>query len=73
MRFLEIRFVGKDKRYVANPVSTMLLIPMISAPQFLGVLFWDNFLATVWSALLRLLWQLVFGINFAKRPRGSNV
>ena len=76
MRFLEIRFFGKDKRRIVNPVSTLLLIPMISAPQFLGVLFWDNFLATVWSALAAILLFVAtyfFGISVAKRPRSLSI
>ena len=36
----------------ANPVATLILIPLISAPQVLGILFWDDFEATVWSSLL---------------------
>ena len=51
MRFLEIRFFGRNKRRVVNPVSTVILIPLISVPQILGVLFWDNFIVTVYSAL----------------------
>ena len=47
MRFLEIRFFGRDRREIANPVATLILIPLISAPQVLGVLFWDDFKASV--------------------------
>ena len=39
MRFLEIRFFGRDRREIANPVATLDTIPMISVPQVLGVLF----------------------------------
>ena len=37
MRFLEIRFFGRDKRHIVNPLSTVVLVPLISAPQLLGV------------------------------------
>ena len=47
MRFLEIRFFGRDKRSFVNPLATLILIPLISAPQILGVLFWDDFEASV--------------------------
>ena len=47
MRFLEIRFFGRDRREVANPVATLILIPLITAPQVVGVLFWDDFEASV--------------------------
>ena len=72
MRFLEIRFFGRDKREIANPVATLILIPLISTPQVLGVLFWDNFKASVLSALgMGLLFLLTYlaGIAVAKRGR----
>ena len=50
MRFLEIRFFGRDRREIANPLATLILIPLISAPQVLGVLFWDDFETTVWCS-----------------------
>ena len=56
MRFLEIRFFGQDRRHVANPLATVILIPFISVPQIFGVLFWNQFnitfLITVCMALL---------------------
>ena len=52
MRFLEIRFFGRDRREIANPLATLILIPLISVPQVLGVLFWYDFKATVWSSLV---------------------
>ena len=76
MRFLEIRFFGRDKREVANPVATFILTPLISAPQILGVLFWDNFEATVWSSValgILFLSTYLVGIVVAKRGRGKNV
>lgn len=72
MRFLEIRFFGRDKRGMVNPISTIILIPMISMPQALGVLFWNNFSATVLcTALMGLLFVLTYltGINLAKAKR----
>ena len=50
MRFLEIRFLARGQGN-ANPV-TLVLIPMISTPQILGILFWDNFKATVWCSMI---------------------
>ena len=75
MRFLEIRFFGRDRREVANPFATLILTPLISAPQVLGVLFWDNFKASVVSTagmgLLFIMTYLV-GIAAAKRGRANN-
>ena len=39
MRFLEIRFFGRDRRKISNPLATLVLVPLISVPQVLGVLF----------------------------------
>ena len=72
MRFLEIRFFGRDRREITNPMATLTLMPLISAPQVLGVLFWDNFKASVLSvAGMGLLFTLTYlvGIAVAKRGR----
>ncbi len=72
MRFLEIRFFGRDRREIANPVATLILIPLITAPQVLGVLFWDDFRASVMStAGMGLLFLITYlaGIAVAKRGR----
>ena len=72
MRFLEIRFFGRDRREIANPLATLMLIPMISAPQVLGVLFWANFRASILSAAgMGLLFLITYlaGIAVAKRGR----
>ena len=75
MRFLEIRFFGRDKREIANPLATLILIPLISVPQVLGVLFWDNFKASVWSSLLVaviFVATYLIGIGMAKTGRAKN-
>ena len=75
IRFLEIRFFGRNKRRVVNPVSTVILIPLISVPQILGVLFWDNFIVTVYSALgvgLLFVATYLLGISIAKSGRGTS-
>ena len=75
MRFLEIRFFGRDRREVANPVATLILIPLISAPQVLGVLFWDDFKASVLSSLgvgVLFVATYLIGISFAKNGRNKN-
>ena len=76
MRFLEIRFLGRDRREIANPVATLTLIPLISAPQVLGVLFWYDFKPSVLSAVgMGLLFTLTYlvGIALAKRGRITSV
>ena len=76
MRFLEIRFFGREGRQIANPIATLILAPLISVPQMLGVLFWDDFGTTVFCSLaVGVLFILTYlsGINMAKRSRGFSL
>ncbi len=75
MRFLEIRFFGRDRREIANPLATLVLIPLISVPQVLGVWFWDDFKNSVLSAAgmgLLFVTTYLVGIAIAKRGRNTN-
>ena len=75
MRYLEIRFFGRGRRAIVNPLSTLILIPMISMPQILGVVFWNNFTATVWcfcGVSLLFIITYLFGIKIAKKSRAFN-
>ena len=69
MRFLEIRFLGRDQRQIANPLATVVIIPLISTPQVLGVLFWHDVPLTIWSTVLASFIFVItyfLGIKFAK-------
>lgn len=75
MRFLEIRFFGRDRRKIANPLATLILIPLISVPQVLGVLFWYDYEMSVWSSLgAAVVFVITYsiGINMAKSARSKN-
>jgi len=75
MRYLEIRFFGREQRGIANPMATLILIPLISVPQVLGVLFWSDFKASVVStASMGLLFITTYlvGVAVAKRARVTN-
>ena len=75
MRFIEIRFFGRDRREITNPIATIILIPFIAAPQILGIFFWDNMAATVWSTLgVGLLFVTTYfvGMKIAK-PLGCRM
>ena len=75
MRFLEIRFFGRDRRKITNPVATLILVPLVSFPQILGVLFWNDYAATVWCSVgTGMLFVVTYfvGISFAKISRGTN-
>ena len=72
MRFLEIRFLGRTQRNISNPLATIFLIPVISVPQLLGVIYWNNFAATVWTSVFFFFGFLfvcsyIVGINLAKK------
>ncbi|MGP3726540.1 MraY family glycosyltransferase [Cereibacter sphaeroides] len=42
MRGLEIMVLGRNARRLANPLTTLLLLPMISAPIAVGALLWND-------------------------------
>ena len=42
MRTLEISFFHRERRHVTNPLATLILLPLISAPTATGVLFWNQ-------------------------------
>ena len=70
MRFLEIRFFGRRKRKIANPMATIILVPLISFPQFLGATYWKDINMTIWSTIcvsLLFIGTYIIGINFTKR------
>ena len=75
MRFLEIRFLGRDKRQLANPIATIILIPLVSVPQLFGVMMWKDFAPSVWVALIMtvlFIFTYIFGVRLAKSSRGLN-
>ncbi len=42
MRSLEIYFLGRGRRNIANPLSTLILAPFVIAPPLTGVLLWNE-------------------------------
>ncbi|MEJ6479726.1 MAG: glycosyltransferase [Octadecabacter sp.] len=57
MRALEICILGRNRRHIANPLTTLVLSPFVIAPPITGVLLWNQnqnaFLAVVvFGALL---------------------
>jgi UDP-N-acetylmuramyl pentapeptide phosphotransferase/UDP-N-acetylglucosamine-1-phosphate transferase len=45
MRALEICFLGRGRRQIANPLTTVVLAPLVIAPQVFAVIFWNNNMA----------------------------
>jgi len=42
MRALEILIFGKKNRTISNPVATLIILPCMAIPAFLGVVFWNK-------------------------------
>jgi UDP-N-acetylmuramyl pentapeptide phosphotransferase/UDP-N-acetylglucosamine-1-phosphate transferase len=66
MRVLEIHLLGRGKRHLANPLSTVVLAPFITAPALMGVAFWDHNSAAFAAVILSL--AMFFGGYFAAFP-----
>jgi UDP-N-acetylmuramyl pentapeptide phosphotransferase/UDP-N-acetylglucosamine-1-phosphate transferase len=45
MRTLEIGVLGRKRRHLANPLTTVILTPFVILPVVMGVLLWDKPLA----------------------------
>jgi UDP-GlcNAc:undecaprenyl-phosphate/decaprenyl-phosphate GlcNAc-1-phosphate transferase len=56
-RGIEIVWIGRDRRHISNPLTTVLMVPFLAVPIATGVMFWDRPLAA-WIALV------VFGGGF---------
>lgn len=72
MRFLEIRLLGRSRRNIANPVVTIILIPLVSVPQIIGIIFWQEINATIcFTVAMSVLFIFNYGLalNLAKRFR----
>lgn len=61
MRALEIHFLGRGRRQIANPLTTLILSPMVAAPPMVGVLFWDQ---PVLAFLSVLFFAALFGVTY---------
>ena len=70
MRFLEIRILGRNSRTRSNPIATLALMPLIAAPQIIGVVFITDHLHAVFAVLIfsaLFFGSYVFGMALAKR------
>ena len=51
LRALEIHVLGEGRRQVANPLTTLVLAPLVAAPPMVGVIFWNQPLMAFMSVL----------------------
>ena len=65
MRALEICILGRNRRHIANPLTTLVLLPFVVAPPFTGGLLWNQnqnaFLAVV-------VFSVLFFVSYAAAP-----
>ena len=74
MRFLEIRVLGRGRRRVANPLATLVIAPMVVAPQAVGLQFAFSHRAAILATLafgVIFFLTYVIGMRVAKRGRVS--
>lgn len=76
MRSLEILILGRGRRKLANPLTTIVLAPFVAAPPLAGVLLWNNpLLAFVFAVgFLGLFWGSYFfagKLTRVYRPRNT--
>ena len=70
MRLLEIRYLGRDQRWISNPIATIILTPFIVLPQIMGVMFWNNFAMSLLSVIIMtvvFVATYLLGMRMAKR------
>jgi UDP-N-acetylmuramyl pentapeptide phosphotransferase/UDP-N-acetylglucosamine-1-phosphate transferase len=77
MRALEIYVFGRDRRSIANPLSTLLLAPFVIAPPIAGVMFWNQpimaFLSVLgFAALFFLSYVVAFSLMRASTRKRSS-
>lgn len=69
MRYLEIRFLGRQKRRLSNPLTLIVIAPMLLLPQALGLIYtYDHQKAVIATLLMSALFIVtcVTGIRQAK-------
>ena len=75
MRSLEIYFLGRHRRQVSNPLTTLILAPFVLAPPVTGVLLWDQnklafFAVLSFLTLFFMSYRLAISV-LRRRPRRS--
>lgn len=55
MRYIEIFWLGRNRRQISNPLTTAILLPFITFPAILGIMFWNEPLYAFFS-----FWGVLF-------------
>ena len=70
LRSLEILILGKKRGAISNPLTTLILLPMMAGPATLGVLFWNqNGQALALVGLAAIFFVLAYGSLLAATKR----
>jgi len=69
MRGIEIGWLGRDRRAISNPMTTLVLAPFIAFPAALGVMLWNQPTLAFFTffGLLAAFFGLYFGLAFLVR------
>tara|TARA_E500000305_G_C4018797_1_gene237403 strand:+ start:738 stop:1826 length:1089 start_codon:yes stop_codon:yes gene_type:complete len=73
MRALEIVCLGRGKRHIANPLATLVMMPLVAMPVVTGVVLWDQALLSFISVLVfsfLFVSSYMLGIRVAAAMRG---
>jgi UDP-N-acetylmuramyl pentapeptide phosphotransferase/UDP-N-acetylglucosamine-1-phosphate transferase len=66
MRALEICVLSRDRRRLANPLTTLVLTPFVIAPPFAGVMFWNQ---SRMAFLSVLVFSALFAASYSVAPK----
>jgi len=74
MRFLEIRFLGRNRRQLANPLATLIIAPLIVAPQICGLIYaFDNKSAMIASGCFAVIFFMTYNLGMRLAQRRHKV
>lgn len=65
MRALEICVLGRNRRQIANPLTTLVLVPFVTAPPVVGILLWDQ---NLHAFLAVVVFSVLFFASYAAVP-----
>ena len=72
LRYIEIRYLGKARRNIANPLATVLMLPLIIAPQIAGVFFaTSNLMSGVAAVAFAIFFALIYRVGLWKASQMS--
>lgn len=59
LRTLEITWIGRHNRVIANPLATLLMLPFFAVPVGLGVVFWNSNFRAAWAFVAAFICYVV--------------